>query len=242
MLWSIGIRHGDISDNNLMWDPKTEKPKLCDFDLSHLCPKPTRGEEEVGPNGPTGFSNTGTWIFMAEELLSIAAMEGRVKRVYRHEVEAFIAVLVWIICRYQDGKVRPYPPLGGWIQTSYVMCKEQRADTFKQIIEGTFPRPSGVPEDVWELVTGSVTALQNHLGSLQVAAKPFKRVVRPSSQKNPGPNPPQLQRRIAEFNDLCALHDFLAWPIFGHSSCDLFYNLLESRILSPTPADDGAPA
>ncbi|TEB24927.1 hypothetical protein FA13DRAFT_1591608, partial [Coprinellus micaceus] len=110
MLWSVGIRHGDISDNNLMWDPKTQKPKLCDFDLSHLCEKPRRGVEEVGPDGPTGFSNTGTWIFMAAELLSRPAMAGKVKRVYRHEVEAFIAVLVWILCRYQDGKLRTSPP------------------------------------------------------------------------------------------------------------------------------------
>ena len=100
VLWSIGIRHGDINDNNMMWDPKTEKPKLCDFDLSHLCEKLRRGVEEVGPNGLTGFSNTGTWIFIAEELLSLDAMDGLVTRVYRHEVEALMYNQVWIKRRY----------------------------------------------------------------------------------------------------------------------------------------------
>jgi hypothetical protein len=223
-----------------MWDPKTQKPKLCDFDLSHLCEKPRRGVEEVGPDGPTGFSNTGTWIFMAAELLSLDAMDGLVKRVYRHEVEAFIAVLVWIICRYQDGKVRAGPPLREWIQTDYLQCKERRDRTFNHIAMGTFPRPSGVPEDTWELVTDTVTALQNHLATFQAAARPYTRVVRPL--RNPGPSPAQPQRRLAEFNDLCALQDILAWPIFGHSSCDPFYYLLEARILKPTAADDGAPA
>ena len=213
-----------------MWDAETEKPKLCDFDLSYLCEKHRGGAEgEVGPNGPTGFSNAGTWIFMAGELLTGRAMAGEVKRVYRHEVEAFMAVLVWIICRYQDGKVRASPPLGEWIQTDYLHCKDKRYTTFNDINKGIFPRPSGVPEDVWELVTDSVSALWGHLAALEVAARPFRRVVRSLSRKKPSPSLSQPQRHIAEFNDLYPLRDILGWPIFGHSSFDSFRsNLLDA--------------
>lgn len=58
MLWSVGIEHRDISEENLMWDPATKRPKVCDYDLSHF----------TGQQIPSVHVNPGTWAFMALEL------------------------------------------------------------------------------------------------------------------------------------------------------------------------------
>ncbi|KAF9561886.1 hypothetical protein CPC08DRAFT_604310, partial [Agrocybe pediades] len=116
VLWSLGIEHGDISDGNLMIDPSTGFPKLCDFDLSHF-------EDDTRPSG---FSNTGTWAFMAAELLTERAMEGFIKRRYRHEVESFVSVIVWLLLRYENGRLISNPPLSEWDSTSYEICAAKR--------------------------------------------------------------------------------------------------------------------
>ena len=232
MLWSVGIRHGDISDNNLMWDPKTQKPKLCDFDLSHLCEKPRRGVEEVGSNGPAGFSNTRTWIFMAEELLDDGAMAGEVRRVYRHEVEAFIAVLIWIICRYQDGKLRAGNPLGHWIQTSYLECSAKRRRTFNQLKNGAFVHPSGVADDDWKMIRKTLKSMALFQAQLAVAKGHESD---DDLTDSPLPYPGQVQRRRPfDFNNLCALGDILKWAVFQHPACTEFSAHLRRRILEHT--------
>jgi hypothetical protein len=213
-----------------MWDPKTQKPKLCDFDLSHLCEKPERGVEEVGPDGPTGFSNTGTWIFMAAELLSRPAMAGKVKRVYRHEVEAFIAVLVWILCRYQDGKLRASPPLGHWIHTSYVECKERRGETFGEIMTGTFPQPTGIPEDIWVPLCMALVSMRNHSGeavAAQYKQATYKRFVAYDPSYAFDVKSPE------DYNALRALPKILTWPIFKNEAAQRFIGLVDGRILKP---------
>ncbi|KAK7051273.1 hypothetical protein VNI00_004773 [Paramarasmius palmivorus] len=92
ILWLRGIEHGDISVSNLMCSEGI--PKLCDYDLSH------RSSDER----PSGLTNTGTLRFMASELLTGRAMRGKVKKVYRHDVEAFGWVLLWVLGRFRDGK------------------------------------------------------------------------------------------------------------------------------------------
>ncbi|KAF6753151.1 hypothetical protein DFP72DRAFT_814557, partial [Ephemerocybe angulata] len=97
ILWSIGVEHGDISEGNLMFeDVNTKKPKLCDFDLSHV-----RGEPS-----PSGYSDTGTWALMATELLTQKSMGRNIPRLYRHDFESFIA----------DGELVLDPPLEEWAQ------------------------------------------------------------------------------------------------------------------------------
>ena len=230
MLWSVGIRHGDISDNNLMWDPKTQKPKLCDFDLSHLCERPKLGPKEVGPSGPTGFSNTGTWIFMATELLSHDAMDGRVKRVYRHEVEAFIAVLVWIICRYQDGKLRGGDPLGHWIQTSYLECSAKRRRTFIQIVEGTFQQPAGVPDDIW-LSLGLTLWKSLRLSTDAIEAQRGEVVYKRFVALNPEFT---IDRKSPDdYNTLRVVPKILTWRLFRNEAAQKFIGLVDESILRP---------
>ncbi|KAF5332224.1 hypothetical protein D9611_008196 [Ephemerocybe angulata] len=160
MLWSIGIEHGDISEENLMFDKTTKNPKLCDYDLSHV-----RGQAR-----PSGYSNSGTWAFMATELLTRDAMDGLVPRLYRHDFESFIAVLVWVVFRYRDGKPVPDPPLEEWVQDHFVCCAANRKHTFDQIAEGSLAGPTWMTGRMWSVITRAVSGLQYLLARSQSLA------------------------------------------------------------------------
>ncbi|KAF4620474.1 hypothetical protein D9613_001152 [Agrocybe pediades] len=152
VLWTLGIQHGDISEGNLMVDPSTGFPKLCDFDLSHF-------EHDIRPSG---FSNTGTWAFMATELLTERAMKGFIKRRYRHEVESFIAVLVWLLLRYENGRPISNPPLSEWDSTFYEICAAKRKGTFEDIITGELAKPGWLSSAIWDGLTHAVSELDEH--------------------------------------------------------------------------------
>ncbi|KAF6749890.1 hypothetical protein DFP72DRAFT_532694 [Ephemerocybe angulata] len=160
MLWSIGIEHRDISEGNLMFDKTTKKPKLCDYDLSHL-----RSECR-----PSGYSNTGTWAFMAMELLTPDAMDGLVARLYRHDFESFIAVLVWVVLRYRDGKRVPDPPLKEWVLNHYVCCAANRKHTFDEISTGSLAGPTSLSPTVWNIFKNTVSGLLKCMGEIQALA------------------------------------------------------------------------
>ena len=86
-LWVHGIHHGDISLNNLMYNPSpTGKPEgvLNDYDLASWVKFPT-----------TNSDRTGTLPFMALNMLS-GGLEDRIPRLYRHDAESFIWVLAYI--------------------------------------------------------------------------------------------------------------------------------------------------
>ena len=88
-LWKGGIEHGDISLRNLMWDPSLKVGILNDFDLINI-----RGKDSKGGR------RTGTIAFMALQLIN-PLMENP-RRLYRHDVESLIWVLIWI-CLYYRG-------------------------------------------------------------------------------------------------------------------------------------------
>ncbi|KAF5332144.1 hypothetical protein D9611_008195 [Ephemerocybe angulata] len=160
ILWSIGVEHGDISEENLMFDDVNKKPKLCDFDLSHL-----RGDRR-----PAGYSNTGTWAFMAMELLTEKAMNGQVARLYRHDFESFIAVLVWVVFRYRGGEPVPDPALEEWVQNQFEMCAAKRKHTFDQIAKGSFAGPVWLSQGMWTLFKNSVKVLRGLISRTQALA------------------------------------------------------------------------
>lgn len=94
-----GILHQDIAPGNIIIsdqqcvDP-VEAPKgvLIDLDVAMLL--------DVGPRNPGGISITGTPPFMA-----IGALKGR-PRTYRHDLESFLYVLLWVIIA-DDGAESP---------------------------------------------------------------------------------------------------------------------------------------
>jgi hypothetical protein len=112
-LWLGGVEHNDISENNLMYDKLNEdRGILNDFDLAHLDGKPR----------PSGTERTGTMPFMALDLLTKDAWNGKVKRQYRHDCESFAWVLLWICCRYENGKEIDEAPLRKLITDDFMVC------------------------------------------------------------------------------------------------------------------------
>ncbi|KAF9461562.1 hypothetical protein BDZ94DRAFT_1136602, partial [Collybia nuda] len=85
-LWAEGIEHRDISLGNLMWDYRKEKGVLADFDLAAFWDTPDK----------RGGERTGTVPYMAIDLLGEEYSNGKKERLYRHDVEAFFWVLVWV--------------------------------------------------------------------------------------------------------------------------------------------------
>ncbi|KAG2102524.1 uncharacterized protein F5147DRAFT_528067, partial [Suillus discolor] len=86
-LWKGGVLHRDVSPSNLMVYHLRGQyiGILNDYDLlSFEC------------DGSRGLKRIGTVPFMAVNLLSLAAMAGKVEHVYAHDAESLIWVLTWV--------------------------------------------------------------------------------------------------------------------------------------------------
>lgn len=84
-LWKNGIEHSDISLDNLMLDPILGVGVLHDFDLLKNIGWNVRSERQIG-----------TVAFAAFDLLKKETIEHHPVRMYRHDVESLIWVLVWV--------------------------------------------------------------------------------------------------------------------------------------------------
>jgi len=92
-----------------------KKGVLNDYDLAYLA---VNGKHQGGhPNG-----RTGTIPFMAIDPLDETAGEGegRVCHLYRHDLESFFWVLVWVVSCYEEGvALEPIPePFANWINSA----------------------------------------------------------------------------------------------------------------------------
>ena len=101
----------------MMYDPDLKCGVLTDFDLSIL-----QWEPRV-----IGTDRTGTVPFMAIDLLSEAYWRGLMKRLYRHELEAFIWVLPFTFLLYQDGMRLRNKYVDPWSTSDYNVCMEKKA-------------------------------------------------------------------------------------------------------------------
>ncbi|KAH9889565.1 hypothetical protein C8Q73DRAFT_737327, partial [Cubamyces lactineus] len=105
--WRNGVQHRAISLDNLMCrgeDGDLFCAVLNDWDL---------GIDAKDANlTHTGLAVTGTVPFMAIDLLTQEALDGKVAVLYRHDLEAFIWVLVWAVCCYDNGKMVYTVPRG----------------------------------------------------------------------------------------------------------------------------------
>ena len=116
-LWHGGVEHSDISVSNLMYDKDNEDCGILnDFDLAHRRGRPR----------PSGTERTGTMPFMALDLLTKDAWDGKVRRLYRHDCESFAWVLLWICCRYEDGKEIHEAPLSKLITDDFEVCYAEK--------------------------------------------------------------------------------------------------------------------
>jgi hypothetical protein len=123
-LWIGGVEHSDISVKNLMYDKINEnRGVLNDYDLAHL----------LGQPRPSGTERTGTMPFMALDLLTDDAWEGKIRRLYRHDCESFAWVLLWICHRYDGGKEISNAPLGELVTHDYSQCFKEKYSIFAKL-------------------------------------------------------------------------------------------------------------
>ncbi|KAK7680266.1 hypothetical protein QCA50_016775 [Cerrena zonata] len=121
LLWSLGIRHGDISVMNLMVDPESKKGVLVDFDLASVAHNDT-----VDPRPSNGNNLTGTVVFMALDLLDEKALQRKTPGLYRHDLESFCWVLLWICYCYDGGRCTLHYPFKNWIDATPQSCQGAR--------------------------------------------------------------------------------------------------------------------
>jgi hypothetical protein len=89
---------------------------LNDYDLSSL----------ARAQGPQENERTGTVPFMALDLLTPKGQGGEIKHLYRHDLESFIWVLVWVCLRYKDGTLLTFNrPFDDWATKDAVTVGEK---------------------------------------------------------------------------------------------------------------------
>ncbi|CDO68843.1 hypothetical protein BN946_scf184805.g52 [Trametes cinnabarina] len=137
--WRNGIQHRDISLGNLMCRGNDKDPVcavLNDWDLAVDAKDPNTTH--------TSIEVTGTVPFMALDLLSEEAFRGNVAILYHHDLKAFVWVLIWAVCCYQNGKMIRTAPHGisDWDVRKPLTCGAQK-ERFIRRIKLTLPALDG---------------------------------------------------------------------------------------------------
>ncbi|KAG0706490.1 hypothetical protein DFH29DRAFT_845929 [Suillus ampliporus] len=150
-LWKGGVLHRDVSPGNMMYYRKKGALMgvLNDYDLSSL----------AIALGPEGNERTGTVPFMALDLLSQKGQAGEVKHLYRHDLESFIWVLVWVSFRYREGVLRPRETrhFDAWATTDAVACGKEKSWFLLRFLEFKVP---GIHPQMWRLIVECLLVLQ----------------------------------------------------------------------------------
>jgi hypothetical protein len=115
-LWANGIEHNDISIKVLMYDETNKRGVLNDYDHVHWATQ----------HRPTGTECTETRPFMALDLLTDEAWDGKVERIYCHDCESFVWVLLWVCCHYEGGKQINNPPLSELTKGDHNQCFKEK--------------------------------------------------------------------------------------------------------------------
>ncbi|KAG1807196.1 hypothetical protein EV424DRAFT_248780 [Suillus variegatus] len=150
-LWQAGVYHRDVSPGNMMWyrNGTVLMGVLNDYDLSSL----------ATALGPQGNERTGTIPFMALDLLSKKGQRGEVKHLYRHDLESFVWVLVWVSLRYKDGRLlsRKFRPFDEWATVDAETCGEKKSFFQTNFLQYEF---FAVDQRMWELVMDCLQLLK----------------------------------------------------------------------------------
>lgn len=226
MLWSAGIYHVDISDDNLMWDPATQKPKLCDFGFAEFHDSSWPGEETKESDGSIDEPPiTGTAMFLPTDLLFPRPRYRLRKPLFRQEVEAFGAVLVWIACRYVNGKLRIPPPLQEWKQADLFALEGYKKATFTGILNGSFLQPPGVPTGLWDTIISTILDLMKlKLDAEQAETDQYRRTWDVKYARRCPPKDPN------DYNTLRVLQKILEWQLFRQPYARHYAKLIKKRI------------
>jgi hypothetical protein len=72
-----------------------------------------------------GTDRTGIVPFLPMELLTKAALQGKVEHLYRHDAESFIWVLIWVCLRCENGVLKG-TMLNEWLKEDALGCHDKR--------------------------------------------------------------------------------------------------------------------
>lgn len=150
-LWKGRVYHLDVSPGNLMCYKKDGRwiGVLNDYDLSSL---------KINA-GPTGNERTGTVPFMALDLLTPEGQQGEVAHLYRHDLESFVWVLVWVCLRYKNGVLLAASSrlLDDWATVGPVSCGDKKRTFLDRFVH--FKRDWMDPQ-IWKLVVQCLKVLE----------------------------------------------------------------------------------
>ena len=154
-LWKGGVLHRDVSPGNMMYyrtKDGTLMGVMNDYDLSSLATSV----------GPEGNERTGTVPFMALDLLTPEGQRGEVKHLYRHDLESFIWVLVWVSLRYRDGLLLEPPsrPLDVWATAGAQACHNEKYVFLSYFLKF---RPLDIDPRIWSLVVECLAVLKKDI-------------------------------------------------------------------------------
>ncbi|KAG2124882.1 hypothetical protein DEU56DRAFT_826408 [Suillus clintonianus] len=152
-LWKEGVYHRDVSPTNMMWYWKDGKRigVSNDYDFSSLA-------DDLGPRGN---ERTGTVPFMAIDLLPEKGQSGEVKHMYRHDLESFVWVFIWVCLRYREGVLLPtgLRPLDKWATLDAVACGMDKHYFL------TYPQnyyPLDIDDDMGDFLFDCIDVLRHH--------------------------------------------------------------------------------
>lgn len=109
---------------------------LNDWDLSHV-------RTDTG-SGHVGGERTGTLPFMALDLLTEKYWEGKIPRLYRHDLEGLIWVLPWVFLQF-EGKKRTNLCLKAWQTGDYRECRRVKLEFLVD-----YDEPETSPVESWQ--------------------------------------------------------------------------------------------
>ncbi|KAG1826526.1 hypothetical protein EV424DRAFT_1509695 [Suillus variegatus] len=185
-LWKEGVYHRDVSPGNLMWYWRDGKRMgvLNDYDLSSLADDP----------GPRGNERTGTVPFMALDLLTKDGQQGKVKHLYRHDLESFMWVFAWICLRYRQGvPLRRLRPLDEWATLDAIACGEKKLVFLNNL---TPSAPSDIDKLTWGILVNCMLVLKREADNRYYLRFPS------SSGESQQPNDSDLDAFLSKFTSL----------------------------------------
>ncbi|KAG1893861.1 uncharacterized protein F5891DRAFT_985493 [Suillus fuscotomentosus] len=174
-LWKEGVYHRDVSPGNLMWYWKDGKRigVLNDYDLSSLADDP----------GPRGNERTGTVPFMALDLLTKDGQQGKVKHLYRHDLESFM----------QGVPLRRLRPLDEWATLDVIACGEKKLVFLNNL---TPSAPSDIDKLTWNILVNCMLVLKRE------ADNRYYLRFTSSSGQNQQPSDSDLDAFLSKFTSL----------------------------------------
>jgi len=96
---------------------------------------------------------------MAIDLLTKEGQRGEVKHLYRHDLESFIWVLIWVPLRYKDGQLLPRKsrPFDEWAIVDAETCGEKKSFFQTRFLKY---KSFAVGQHMWELVMDCLDVLE----------------------------------------------------------------------------------